>query len=525
MRLRRPKTTRGARLSILRIALAMLAVGGVAMVAAHVTSTTLANRGRLRSQWFAPYVDVTLPPYLDFQDPAVNPNGDVVLSFVVADPEQACVPSWGAAYTMREASTSLDLDRRLVKLRARGGDAIVSFGGVANDELATTCTSELGLYNAYRSVVDRYDLQTIDLDLEGDALTDRAARTRRAQALADLQAERRGDGGRLAVWITLPMGLDGLTLDGVETVRSMLEAGVDLAGINVMAMDYGAGRPASTTFVDASIEGLGAASRQVRAAYRADGVVLTPAEAYGHLGVTPMIGQNDELDDRLTTDGARQLFDAAVDRGVARFSMWSLNRDVACGGNVDPTIADNACSGVEQDRLEFSSIFGAVGGRATAGAVVPVVAARPTGRTDQRTDDSLGPYDSWRLRREYEATAKVVWRGQVYVAKWWNVGTQPDARVAHEWDSPWRGLGPVLPGERKAVEPPALPKGTYHEWSRKTGYNTGDVVQHLGKGYRAKWATQGADPAADVDNDWESPWEPVARAGAGTDHGATAPAP
>ena len=509
MRFRRPKATRGARLSILRIALALVAIVAVAAVTVHVTSTTLANRGRLRSQWFAPYVDVTLPPYLDFQDAVVNPNRDVVLAYVVADRKAGCVASWGGAFTMGQAATTLDLDRRLIRLRARGGDAVVSFGGVANDELAAACTDQARLNHAYRSVVDRYDLQAIDLDLEGAALTDPKARLRRGEAIADLQRERRADGRGLDVWLTLPMGLDGLTPDGVATVRSFLRAGVDLAGVNLMTMDYGAGRPSSTSFVAASVGGIDASATQVRAAYRADGLALTPAEAYGRLGVTPMIGQNDELDDRLTVDGARQLFDAAVDRGIARFSMWSLNRDVACGGNVDPAIADNACSGVDQDRLEFSSIFGAVGGRATGGATVPVVAAEPAGRTDHQVDESAGPYDAWRLRREYEEGAKVVWRGQVYVATWWNVGTQPDAKVADEWDSPWRGLGPVLPGERKPAGPPTLAKGTYPEWSRKVGYQTGDVVEHLGKGYRSKWATQGFDPSADVDNDWQSPWSPI----------------
>jgi chitinase len=237
--------------------------------------------------------------------------------------------------------------------------------------------------------------------------------------------------------------------------------------------------------------------------------VLTRAAAYGRLGVTPMIGQNDELDDRLTIDGAHQIFDTAIARGVARFSMWSLNRDVACGGNVDLAIADNACSGVDQDRLEFSSIFGGVDGRATSRTAAPDVAAKPVGRTNDQVVDAVGPYEAWRERREYEAADKVVWRGQVYVAKWWNVRSEPDAPVPHEWDSPWRPLGPVLPGEQMAPDPPALEPGTHPEWRRTTPYRIGDVVQHLGKGYRAKWATQGDDPAADVDNEWESPWGPL----------------
>ena len=42
--------------------------------------------------------------------------------------------------------------------------------------------------DAYRAVVDRYDLRVIDLDIEGAALTDQAASERRAKAIAALQA-------------------------------------------------------------------------------------------------------------------------------------------------------------------------------------------------------------------------------------------------------------------------------------------------------------------------------------------------
>jgi chitinase len=42
-----------------------------------------------------------------------------------------------------------------------------------------------------------------------------------------------------------------------------------------------------------------------------------------------------------------------------------------------------------------------------------------------------------------------------------------------------------------------------------TIYYPGDRVQLQGTGYRAKWWTRGDDPAADVDNAWQSPWETV----------------
>src|SRR5690606_18772853 len=100
----------------------------------------------------------TLTPTYEFQNPQANPARDVVLAFVVADPTEPCAPSWGGAYSMDEASADLELDRRITQLRAAGGSVMISFGGQANDELAFACDDEAELTDAYRSVVERYDV-------------------------------------------------------------------------------------------------------------------------------------------------------------------------------------------------------------------------------------------------------------------------------------------------------------------------------------------------------------------------------
>ena len=110
------------RFSVLRllIALVVIAIGtaaGAALVYGLVTREKANDE-----QWFAPYVDVTLTPQLDFQDPSVNPNLDVVLAFVVASADDPCAPSWGSYYGLDEAATSLDLDRRIAR-QDRFGEA------------------------------------------------------------------------------------------------------------------------------------------------------------------------------------------------------------------------------------------------------------------------------------------------------------------------------------------------------------------------------------------------------------------
>jgi chitinase len=524
-------------LSFVRMLTAMFLLAGSFFAGTHFAREALSAAEASTSYWFAPYVDVTLPPFFDFQDPVANPNLNTVLAFVVASSGDHCTPTWGSAYGLDQAASDLDLDRRIVRVRQRGGDVVVSFGGVANDELASVCTDPAKLTAAYRSVIDRYDVTTIDLDLERGAL-ESTALARRAAAIATLQGEAKAAGRKLNVWLTLPMSPDGLPVEAIAAVDGMLAAKVDLAGVNVMTMDYGASRPAAVDFVTASLAGIDATARQLTLSYQTVGVTFAPGRIYAKIGVTPMIGQNDDPTDRLDTDGAHRLLTEATNRGVSRFSMWSLNRDSQCGGNVDAAIVSNTCSGVQQTLLQFSNIFSVTSSPPTSvkagvaeaapaaaamtpstvvGAAPPAPIAAPTPTADTvdalapagPSDTSGGPYAEWRARREYDANARVVWRGMVYEAKWWNKLAQPDAPVAHAWDSPWRALGPVLASDTAPPAPPPLPDGTFPVWLPDKPYDKGDRVEHRGVGYRAKWWTRGEAPGADVDNPWDTSWEVI----------------
>ena len=132
------------RLSILRLLILVLAIVGLG--AAGWTQGSDAFYKRLTAKapvtWFAPYDDVTLTPVFHFEDPIVSPSLIQVLGFVVADPRNGCSPTWGTYYDLDGAGRALDLDRRITRLRERGGDVIISFGGAANSELADSCTDQ-----------------------------------------------------------------------------------------------------------------------------------------------------------------------------------------------------------------------------------------------------------------------------------------------------------------------------------------------------------------------------------------------
>src|SRR5690349_20853530 len=69
------------RLGVLVVVLGLLGTGGTLAVL-HLRATA----GPTAKSWAVPYVDVTLTPTFEFQDPAQNPANDVALGFVVADP-------------------------------------------------------------------------------------------------------------------------------------------------------------------------------------------------------------------------------------------------------------------------------------------------------------------------------------------------------------------------------------------------------------------------------------------------------
>ncbi|HEY4332699.1 MAG TPA: hypothetical protein VGM78_09020, partial [Ilumatobacteraceae bacterium] len=172
--------------------------------------------------WSVPYVDATLTPSYEFQNPQSNPARDIVLAFVVADPKAPCSPSWGGAYSLDKASESIELDRRIAQLRAAGGQVMISFGGEANQELAVACDNVAQLTAAYRAVVERYGATEIDMDIEGTAVADTASIERRAQAITALQKERSAVDKPLGVWITAPVSPSGLTSEGEAMVTATI---------------------------------------------------------------------------------------------------------------------------------------------------------------------------------------------------------------------------------------------------------------------------------------------------------------
>ncbi|MET4782357.1 chitinase [Glaciihabitans sp. UYNi722] len=497
------------RLSIPRLMVAVVATGAVAGGALFGVQWLSASAETTSKAWFAGYADVTATPSFAFESPTSAAGKNVVLSFIVSTPGDVCAPSWGTAYSLDQASASLDLDRRIARLQQQGGDIAVSFGGQANDELATDCTDVTKLASAYSTVIDRYNLTTIDIDIEGANLSDTAANQRRAEALALVQKERRNAGKELAVWLTLPVSPSGLDDSGQKAVSATLDKKLDIAGVNAMTMDYGSSLTPGTSELAGSTQALTATQRQLGILYSRAGIHLSDKTLWSKIGATPMIGQNDVQSEVLTLSAAKGLNAFARQHGLGRVSMWSLNRDVTCGSNyVALKVVSDSCSGVDQGSNRFADLLAkSITGKPFLSAAI-VTTDEPVDAKQVADNPATSPYAIWSTSNAYLQGTKIVWHHNVYQAKWWTRGDLPDNPVLNGWQTPWLLVGPVMKGEKPIVVP-TLPTGTYVEWSSVSPYDKGDRVLFDNVPYEAKWWNQAQSPEASSSDPDISPWVPL----------------
>jgi chitinase len=260
-----------------------------------------------------PYTDVTLWPTFDIN---LAPVKNFCLGFVVADEQND--PSWGGYHKI---TSDFYMDK-IIKLRQKGGDVIVSFGGASGNELAMTTKSVSELYAKYKSVVDRYKLKSVDFDIEGAALLDKESCHRRGQAILELKKEY----PKLEVSVTVPVMPYGLDSD---TLACLALTPHDI--LNIMAMDFGRESDMGLAVIQA--------------------IQATRRQSDKKMGVTVMIGKNDTIE-VFTLANAKYLKEfLKKNLWVVRVSIWSIERDLGLYGPLEKS------SQVKQKKYEFCSIL------------------------------------------------------------------------------------------------------------------------------------------------------------------------
>ncbi|MFZ4374275.1 MAG: Calx-beta domain-containing protein, partial [Mycobacterium sp.] len=325
-----------------------------------ITPQTGATTAQWGNAFFAPYVDMAGWPVPDLVAMSKATGASLfTLGFLQTDP--AGNLAWGGYNVLEPNSTNeqaVAINSSIAALRAAGGDVMVSLGGAYGTSLAQSYAakgrSAQELANAYTAVVDTYGLTHLDFDIEGAAVGDAASIALNSSALKLLQQAR----PQVQIWYTLPVLPQGLTTDGLNVVQSALTAGVKLAGVNVMAMDYGEG-PAPTSGPNAQTMGTYAIRSaestyaQLSSLYAKNGQTFS----WKQIGVTPMIGVNDITSEVFTVADAQALQAFAVSKGLGMLSLWSVERDYP-GTLGQPT---HNASGVSSPAGSFSGAFNKYG--------------------------------------------------------------------------------------------------------------------------------------------------------------------
>ena len=300
---------------------------------------------------FAPYIDMASWPVPNLS--AFRKSSGVLnysLGFITA--ASPCVPAWGG-YTALATSASGEqinaINSSISTLVAGGGSVIVSFGGAYGTELAQTCRDVPSLAAAYRSVIDKYKVTRIDLDIEGGAQGDRAANVRRAQALASVQKSLAAAGRTLNVQLTLPVMPYGLTRDGLGVLTDSVSGGLRVDVVNIMTMNYGI---PLRTMGQAAIDAATSTARQLADVFP----TLTAAQRLSLVGVTPMIGVNDVSPEVFWVSDAVALNTWARANKLGLISFWEIRRDGPCPNNA--AVLSTTCSGTRSPAWAFARALG-----------------------------------------------------------------------------------------------------------------------------------------------------------------------
>jgi fibronectin type III domain protein/carbohydrate binding protein with CBM4/9 domain len=270
----------------------------------------------------APYVDMT-----NNQEPMLNSAAGAGLkafttAFVIAS---GCTPIWGDTLPVTSDPT---VSGEIATAESDGAQPIVSFGGASGVELAQSCTNLSQLTAAYQSVVNTLHVTHIDFDIEGSAIAETANNATRFQAIK-------------ALLPTGPVSSGDAFLQQAQSIGARIDI------INIMTMDYGSsfdtpGSDMGSYAIEAAQDTLSFAK------------TVWPTMTFANIGVTPMIGINDDSAEDFTEADAHSLVSFAQQNHLGRLAFWSVDRDQPCGGSASGLAS---CSEISQSPLDFTKIF------------------------------------------------------------------------------------------------------------------------------------------------------------------------
>jgi hypothetical protein len=333
------------------LATATAAVVTLGCTAAGASASTWPTSRPLPYRVFAPYFetyDTTAGPAALSQESGAR---FLSLAFLETAQSGSCTAYWNGDTSEPIAYSSFGSD--ISAIQARGGNVIPSFGGytadTTNTDIADSCTSVPAIAQVYESLITTYHVPRIDLDVEGDSLTNTAGINRRNEAIAEVEAWAAAHHQRIQFSYTLPTFPTGLTAPGIAILQNAIADGARISTVNLLTFDYYIGTQqdmvADTESAAAGLFG------QLQSLYPA----ARPAWLWHMIGITEMPGIDDfGADETFSAAGAITVLHWAQRQGIGTLSFWALQRD---NGSCPGTKGAGTCSGLTQPDWYFSHVF------------------------------------------------------------------------------------------------------------------------------------------------------------------------
>jgi hypothetical protein len=336
--------------------LAVLATATAAVVTLGCTAAAASASARPISR---PLPYRVFAPYFETYDTTAGPaalsreSGARFLSLAFLETAQSgsCTAYWNGDTSEPIAAASFGTD--ISAIQAAGGNVIPSFGGytadTTNTDIADSCTSVPAIAQVYESLITTYHVPRIDLDVEGDSLTNTAGINRRNEAIAMVEAWAAVRHYRIQFSYTLPTFPTGLTAPGLAVLQNAIADGARISTVNLLTFDYYIGTQqdmvADTETAAAGLFG------QLQGLYP----TAASVRLWHMIGITEMPGIDDfGADETFSAANAITILHWAERQGIGTLSFWALQRD---NGGCPGTKGAGTCSGLTQPDWYFSHVF------------------------------------------------------------------------------------------------------------------------------------------------------------------------
>jgi hypothetical protein len=273
------------------------------------------------------------------------------LAFLQTAAPGSCTAYWDGNTSEPIAASSFGSD--IAAIQAAGGNVIPSFGGYTADttgtDIADSCTSVDAIAQVFESLITTYNVPRIDLDVEGNSVTNAAGIDRRNKAIAETEAWAAANGRSIQFSYTLPTFPTGLPPAELSVLQNAVANGAVISTVNLLTFDYYIGTEQNMlTDTETAAEAL---VGQLQSLYPNE-----PTWQLWHMvGVTEMPGIDDFGPDETFTEADAFALLLWADRmGIGTLSFWALQRD---NGGCPGTKGASTCSGLVQPTWFFSHVF------------------------------------------------------------------------------------------------------------------------------------------------------------------------